>query len=166
MSIETQVNPFDKVFSMLHIFIDADGCPVKDEIYRVADRYKLKVTVVANKPLKIPLSPLVEMVVVHGNFDAADDWIAEKAEKNDIVITGDIPLADRCVKKNARVLGHKGHEFTPDNVGEAMASRELLIHLRQTGESKGGPSPIEKKDRSLFLSKMDQVIQSIRKEKG
>jgi hypothetical protein len=151
---------------MLTLYIDADGCPVKDEIYRVADRYKLKVMVVANKPLKIPLSALIEIVVVPGNFDAADDWIVEQVEKNDLVITGDIPLADRCVKKNARVLGHKGHEFTPDNIGDAMASRELLIHLRQTGESRGGPSPIEKKDRSLFLSKMDQVIQSIRKENG
>jgi uncharacterized protein YaiI (UPF0178 family) len=147
---------------MLHIYIDADGCPVKEEIYRVADRYKLKVTVVANKSLKTPLNPAVEMVVVPGNFDAADDWIVEQVEKNDLVITGDIPLADRCVKKGARVLGHKGHEYTPDNIGDALASRELLIHLRQTGESRGGPAPIEKKDRSLFLSKMDQVIQSLR----
>jgi uncharacterized protein len=143
------------------IYIDADGCPVKDEVYRVAGRYKLKVVVVANKGMHIPLNPSVEMVVVPGQFDAADDWIVEKVRAGDIVITGDIPLADRCVKKHARVLGHKGHEFTPDNIGEAMASRELLIHLREMGTVGGGPSPMDKKDKSKFLSKLDQIIQSV-----
>jgi len=145
------------------IFIDADGCPVKDETYKVAERYKLHIFVVANKPIKIPLSPHVEMQVVSGGFDAADDWIAENISENDIAITADIPLADRCLKKNARVVTPKGDEFTQDSIGDAMATRELMIQLRQMGEAKGGPSPMEKKDRSRFLSKLDQVIQSIKK---
>ncbi len=147
---------------MLTIFIDADGCPVKDEIYKVAQRYQLKTYVVANKALKIPLNSLTEMAVVTGGFDAADDWIAEKIEKNDIAVTADIPLADRCLKKGARVIGTKGDEFTIDSIGDQMATRELMTHLRAMGESRGGPAPMEKKDRSRFLSKLDQVIQSIK----
>lgn len=151
---------------MLHIFVDADGCPVKEEVYRVADRYKLPVTLVANKSMNFPLRPLIKMQVVSGGFDAADDWIVDHVEAHDIVITGDIPLADRCVKKQARVIGHKGGEFTPDNIGDAMASRELMNHLRQTGEAKGGPSGMTKQDRSQFLSKLDQVIQSIKRSQS
>jgi uncharacterized protein YaiI (UPF0178 family) len=147
---------------MLQIFVDADGCPVKDEIYKVAKRYNLSVTLVANTPLNIPLDPKVNLKVVPGNFDAADDWIVENIGNNDIAITGDILLADRCIKKNAKVIGHKGNEFTPDNIGAVVASRELLIHLRQTGEAKGGPSGMIPKDRSNFLSKLDQVIQKLR----
>lgn len=147
---------------MLHIFIDADGCPVKDEIYKVATRYDLEVTIVANKPLNIPMRAKFKLQVVPGNFDAADDWIAVNSSENDIVITGDIPLADRCLKKGSKVLGHKGNEFTPDNIGDVMASRELLIHLRQTGEARGGPSGMTPKDHSQFLSKLDQVIQKIK----
>ncbi len=147
----------------LNIFIDGDGCAVKEEVYKVAARYGLQVTLVANKAMKTPLSSLIRLVVVPGDFDAADDWIAENIGVDDIVITGDIPLADRCIKKQARVLGPKGNEFTPNNIGDAMASRELLIHLRQTGEARGGPAPMTKKDRSLFLSKLDQVIQAVKK---
>ncbi len=149
--------------SLLHIFIDGDGCPLKDEIYQVATRYKLSVTLVANQNMRIPFDPLVNIVVVPGNFDAADDWIAENIQAHDICITGDIPLADRCVKKNARVLGHKGNEFTPENIGDAVATRELMSQLRMTGEAKGGPAPMNKKDRSMFLAKLDQVIQSLRR---
>jgi uncharacterized protein YaiI (UPF0178 family) len=145
------------------IYVDADGCPIKDEIYRVATRHGLNVILVANKPMHIPLNPHFKLIVVPGDFDAADDWIVEHIAENDIAITGDIPLADRCVKKNAKVIGHKGHEFTPDNIGDAMASRELLIHLRQTGEAKGGPSAMTPKDRSQFLSKLEQVIRSLTK---
>jgi uncharacterized protein YaiI (UPF0178 family) len=145
----------------IQIYIDADGCPVKEEIYKVAGRYKLKVFIVANQYLNIPLSPLLEMHVVSGGFDAADDWIVEQVGIGDIVVTGDILLADRAVKKGAAVLGHKGNEFTEDNVGDAVAARELATHLRQTGEMRGGPAPMEKKDRSLFLGKLDQIIQRL-----
>jgi uncharacterized protein YaiI (UPF0178 family) len=149
---------------MLHIFIDADGCPVKEEIYKVANRYQLFVTVVANQELSIPKNSFTKMVVVRsGHLDAADDWIAENVSKDDIVITADIPLADRCLKKGARVLQPKGEEFTLDGVGEALATRELMQTLRQFGNVKGGPPPMEKKDKSRFLGKMDQIIQSIKK---
>ena len=147
---------------MLVIYIDADGCAVKEEIYKVAERYKLKVKIVANKPMHIPLNIRLEMIVVPGAFDAADDWIAEKICENDMAITADIPLADRCLKKGARVLGPKGHEFTLDSIGDAMATRELMARLREMGEVGGGPSPMVKKDRSQFLSKLDQIIQSIK----
>ncbi len=147
---------------MNKIYIDADGCPVKDEVYKVAERYKIFVIIVANKYLNIPVNTLFEMQVVSGNFDAADDWIVEQAKKNDIVITADILLADRCVKKSVRVLGHKGEEFTEDNVGTAVANRELMQNLRHMGEVRGGPAPMDKKARSQFLSKLDQIIQSIK----
>lgn len=145
------------------IFIDADGCAVKEETYKVATRYKMKVFVVANKALSVPMDPLVEMKVVSGNFDAADDWIVETASPKDIVITSDILLADRCVKKSVRALGPKGHEWTEDNIGSAVATRELMQNLRHMGEMRGGPAPMEKKDRSQFLNKLDQIIQSLRR---
>jgi uncharacterized protein YaiI (UPF0178 family) len=149
---------------MLDIYIDADGCPVKEEVYRVADRYQLKVFVVANKPINIPFDARIEMVVVESGPDIADDWIAEHIGAGDIAITADILLADRCIKKQARVLGTKGIEFTEDNIGSAVADRELMKNLRQFGEIKGGPAPMEKKDRSLFLGKLDQIIQAIRRQ--
>lgn len=148
---------------MIKIYIDADGCPVKEETYKVAERYKLKVILVANSWLNIPVNPLFEMQVVSGNFDAADDWIVENCTSQDIVITGDILLADRCIKKSARVLGHKGREFTEDNVGSAVANRELMQNLRHMGDNHGGPSPMDKKARSEFLNKLDQIIQSLKK---
>lgn len=148
---------------MTKIFVDADGCPVKEEVYRVAERYKLSVVIVANKSLSLPLNPLLEMVVVSGNFDAADDWIVENCKAHDIVITADILLADRCVKKLARVLGHKGEEFTEDNIGSAVASRQLMQNLRQMGEIKGGPAAMDKKARSKFLETLDRIIQSLKK---
>ncbi len=150
---------------MTKIFIDADGCPVKDETYKVAERYQLKVIIVANKALTIPLNPLLEMKVVSGNFDAADDWIVENCNNGDIVITADILLAERCVKKLARVLGHKGDEFTEDNIGSAVASRELMQNLRHMGEVKGGPAPMDKKAKSNFLGTLDRIIQSLKKDK-
>lgn len=148
---------------MAKIYIDADGCPVKEETFKVADRYSLKVILVANKRLNLPSNPLLEMIVVTGNFDAADDWIVEKIQPNDIVITADILLADRCLKKSARVLGSKGEEFTEDNIGDAVASRELMQNLRHMGEVRGGPSPMDQKARSKFLGKLDQIIQSIKR---
>lgn len=149
---------------MIQIYIDADGCPVKDETYKVAARYQIKVYVVANKYLTIPLTPTVEMIVVPGKFDAADDWIVEKVTGNDIVITADILLAERCVKKQARVLGPKGNEFNEDNVGIAVANRELMENLRHMGEMRGGPAPMDKKARSQFLGKLDQIIQALKRQ--
>lgn len=149
---------------MTKIYIDADGCPVKEEVYRVAERYKLSVLVVANKSLNLPLKPLLEMIVVPGNFDAADDWIVEHSKAGDIVITIDVLLADRCIKKSVRVLGHKGDEFTEDNIGAAVANRELMQNLRHMGEITGGPAPMDKKARSKFLGTLDQIIQSLKRE--
>jgi uncharacterized protein YaiI (UPF0178 family) len=148
---------------MTKIYIDADACPVKDEVYRVAERYQLSVIVVANQYINIPMNSLFKMEVVTGSFDAADDWILEQVQNGDIVITADILLADRCVKKSARVLGHKGDEFTEDNVGSAVANRELMQNLRHMGEIKGGPAPMDKKARSKFLGTLDQIIQSLKK---
>ncbi len=150
---------------MLDIYVDADGCPVKEETYRVSERYKLKVFVVANKSMSIPLNPHIEMVVVSGSFDAADDWIAEQISLGDIVITADILLAERCIKKQARVLGPKGIEFTEDSIGSAVATRELMQNLRHMGEMRGGPAPMQKKDRSQFLGKLDQIIQALQRLK-
>ena len=149
---------------MLRIYIDADGCSVKNEIYKVAARYKIKVFVVANKPLSIPLDENIEMVTVTGKFDAADDWIAENIRADDIVITADILLADRILKKKGRAVGPKGKEYTDDSIGSALASRELMANLRHMGEATGGPSSMQPKDRSHFLSKLDQMIQAVLKK--
>lgn len=149
---------------MIQIYIDADGCPVKDETYKVAARYKIKVRVVANRYLSVPIDPLVEMHVSDSGFDAADNWIVEQVTNRDIVITTDILLADRCVKKGARVLGPKGEEFTEDNIGSAVAGRELAERLRQMGELRGGPAPMDKTARSKFLGKLDQIIQALKRK--
>ena len=145
------------------IYLDGDACPVKEEVYRVARRYQIKVYVVANAPLRVPTEELVELIVVKGGFDAADDWIAERVAPGDIAITADIPLADRCLQKGARVLGHKGLEFTEDAIGNALATRALLDMLRQSGEFGGGPAPYAKSDRSKFLAKLDETIHAIRR---
>ena len=137
---------------------------MKQEVYRVAERYSLSVAVVANQRLNLPPNALLEMVVVTGAFDAADDWIVENSEPNDIVITADILLADRCVKKSVRVLGPRGAEFTPDNIGSAVATRELMRDLRDSGENQGGPPPMDRKARSRFLAKLDEVIQSLKRQ--
>lgn len=149
---------------MLHIYIDADACPVKDEVYKVAQRYGLPVTLVANSFMRVPGSDRIKLVVVDAGLDKADDWIVEQTEKDDIVITGDIPLAARCLDKGARVLGHKGKPFTLENVGEALASRQLLKQLRDQGIMMGGPPPFAKKDRSLFLQQLDQLIHAIKRD--
>lgn len=148
----------------IKIYIDADGCPVKEETYKVAARYKIKTYVIANKYLNIPLDSLVEMQVVSGNFDAADDWIVGKITDRDIVITADILLAERCIKKNAKALGPKGIEFNEDNIGSAVANRELMQNLRHMGEMRGGPAPMDQKARSQFLNKLDQIIQSLNRK--
>ena len=146
------------------IYIDADGCPVKDETYRVARRYQLAVRVVANHRVQVPPSPLIEAVVVGRGLDEADDWIVEHATVGDIVITADIPLAARCLEKGARVLGTKGKPFTENSIGDAVASRELSRQLREMGVHTGGPAPMGKKDRSRFLSRLDELVNAIRRD--
>jgi hypothetical protein len=146
------------------IFVDADACPVKDEVYRVARRYQTKVYVVANTSLFIPIEDLIEMVVVKGRFDAADDWIVENATVGDIAITSDIPLAERCLKKGVRVIGPKGNAFSEDSIGEAMATRALMDMLRQSGAITGGPKPFCKEDRSRFLAKLDETIHAAKRD--
>ena len=148
---------------MPRILVDADGCPVKDEVYRVAGRYGLEVVVVANSRMHAPTSERIRLVVVDGKFDAADDWIVEHAGEDDVVITADIPLASRCLEKKAKVLGPAGREFTEENIGEALASRELKSHLRDLGTQTSGPAPFEPRDRSRFLHRLDEIIQRIRR---
>ncbi len=148
------------------IFVDADACPVKDEIFRVAQRCGLKVLVVANSPLRIPRNPLFEAVVVaRGQFDGADDWIVEQITDRDIAVTADIPLAARCLEKGARALDAKGKVYSPDSIGDALASRELTAHLRAMGEMGGGPPPFTARDRSTFLQRLDDLIQAQRRVK-
>jgi uncharacterized protein YaiI (UPF0178 family) len=150
---------------LLHIFVDADACPVKREVYRVANRYSLDVTLVANSWMRIPDERWIALQVVEDGFDAADDWIVERVQPDDIVVTADIPLASRCLKAGARVIGPTGKPFTENNIGQAIATRDLLSELRGAGEITGGPPPLEKRDRSRFLQQLDEMIQSIRRKK-
>jgi uncharacterized protein YaiI (UPF0178 family) len=147
----------------ISLYIDADACPVKTEIYRVAERYALKVYVVSNSYINVPRDPRIERVVVSDGFDAADDWIAERVGPQDIVITSDIPLADRSLKKGAAAIGSTGVAFTTSSIGMAMASRELMSNLRAMGETTGGPKPMSPRDRSRFLSTLDETIQKLRR---
>ena len=148
---------------MLHIFIDADACPVKDEVYRVAARYDLDVTLVAGSWMRTPDAPRIELKVVGGGIDVADDWIVDHVETDDIVVTADIPLAARCLALGATVLGPGGQPFSDDNIGQALATRGLLSELRDLGEITGGPPPFEKRDRSLFLQRLDESVHAIRR---
>ncbi len=149
---------------MQHIFVDADACPVKKEVYRVASRYRLDVTLVTNSWMRVPNERWIALEVVADGFDAADDWIVEHVQPSDIVVTADIPLASRCLKGGARVIGPTGKPFTEENIGDAVAIRDLLSDLRGAGEITGGPPPLTKRDRSRFLQNLDNVIQSIRRE--
>ncbi len=149
---------------MLHIFIDADACPVKQEIYRVAERHGLQVTLVSNAWMRVPPEPWVTLELVAEGPDAADDWIAKHVQHHDIVVTADIPLADRCLKAGARVLGTTGKPFTEDNIGPALATRNLLSDLRDEGLVAGGPPPMQKRDRSRFLHQLDEMIHAIRRD--
>ncbi|MFH0726657.1 MAG: YaiI/YqxD family protein [Pseudomonadota bacterium] len=148
---------------MLHIFVDADACPVKQEVYRVANRYRLDVTLVANSSMRVPNERRITLKVVADGFDAADNWIVEHVQPQDIVVTADILLASRCLKEGARAMGPTGKLFTDDNIGQTVATRNLLSELRVTGEITGGPPPLKKQDRSRFLQQLDEVIQSIRR---
>ena len=139
--------------SALEILVDADACPVKDEIYRVADRHQVAVVIVSNSPFRVPAHPLVSRVVVSDAFDAADDYIAERTSAHTIVVTSDILLADRCVKAGAAVVGSNGKPFTADSIGAAVATRAIMADLRagMGTENIGGPPPFSKADRSRFL---------------
>ncbi|MFZ0269495.1 YaiI/YqxD family protein [Caulobacter sp.] len=147
------------------IFIDADACPVKDEVYKVAARYGLKTMVVSNSFIRVPLTPAIEQVVVESGPDIADDWIAERALPGDVVVTNDIPLADRVLKAGAAALAPNGRVFTPDSIGSALASRELGEHLRSFGEITGGPKAFGPADRSRFLQALDQAVVKARRAK-
>jgi uncharacterized protein YaiI (UPF0178 family) len=142
----------------LEIYVDADACPVKAEIYRVAERHRLRVHVVANSFLAVPRDPWIERVVVSAGFDAADDWIAERARRGTVVITADIPLASRCVRAGADVIGPTGKPFTEASIGMALATRNLMEDLRAMGDVTGGPKPFSARDRSAFLSALDLAI--------
>jgi hypothetical protein len=148
---------------LTHIWVDADACPVKQEVYRVAARYGLGVTLVANSWMRVPEERRVALEVVEDGFDAADDWIVDHVRPGDIVITADIPLASRCLKAGARVIGPTGRPFTDANIGQAVATRDLLAGMRGAGEITGGPPPVTKRDRSRFLQQLDELIQSLRR---
>jgi uncharacterized protein YaiI (UPF0178 family) len=143
----------------IHIYVDNDACPVKEEALKVAARYKLEITLVSNQGMRPIYAPNVHQVVVGAGFDAADDWIVEHASAGDIVVTSDIPLAARCLEKGAAALNATGHIFSPQNIGSALSMRALNAHLRETGESKGYNASFSKQDRSRFLQSLDLLIQ-------
>ena len=147
----------------IRIFVDADACPVKDEIYRVAGRHGVRVFVVSNSMMMIPPSPSIERVIVAEGPDVADDWIAERAVRGDIVVTADIPLAARGVKAGAAVIAPNGRIHTEDSIGMTLASRDLLTDLRSAGQITGGPRPFAQKDRSAFLSALDLAITRLKR---
>ena len=144
------------------IFVDADACPVKDEVYRVAARHGLSVTLVANRHIAVPREPGVRLQVVPEGPDVADDWIAGHVQAHDVVVTADIPLAARCLSSGALALGPTGKPFTPESIGAALATRELMSHLRETGEMTGGPRPFSPKDRSRFLEALQLAVNRAR----
>ncbi len=149
---------------MLHLYVDADACPVKEEVARVAKRYLLSVTYVANTQMRIPDPETAKFVLVDGLPDAADHWIAGHVTADDLVVTGDIPLAYRCIQKGAKVLGSSGNIFSEENIGQLLATRDLMSELREAGTVTGGGPPLfQKQDRSRFLHALDQMIQTIKR---
>ncbi len=150
---------------MLHIYVDADSCPVKDEVYKVAKRYGLEVSVVAASWLRLPKEDWIHLEVVKetGSLDAADDWIVDQIDVGDIVVSEDIILASRCLEKEARALNPRGRVFTPESIGEALATRELMADLREAGTITGGPAPFGKTDRSRFLQQLDEIVNSVKR---
>jgi len=151
---------------LLNVFVDADACPVKQEVYRVARRHGLNVTLVANAWMRVPHEQWLSLEIVADGFDAADDWIVAHVQPHDIVVTADILLASRCLKASASVIGPTGKMFGEDNIHDAVATRNLLSDLRGAGEITGGPAPLNKGDRSRFLYQLDEVIKSIRREQA
>ena len=148
----------------IRIFVDADACPVKNEVYRVAERYGLKVYVVANSFMNVPRSDMIERVIVQEGPDVADNWIVERAGATDVVVTADIPLAGRCVKKGATVIGPTGKPFDDDSIGMALATRDLLTGLRSAGATTRGPSPLTRQDISRFLSALDLAVTRLKRK--
>jgi uncharacterized protein len=148
------------------IYVDADACPVKDEIYRVAARHAVPVSVVAGQLIRVPQDPMIERVAAGSAMDAADDWIAERAGKGDIVVTSDIPLASRCVKAGAEVIAPNGKPFTEQSIGMTLAVRNLMTDLRSSGEVTGGPKSFAPRDRSAFLSALDQTVRRIQRQRA
>ncbi len=143
-----------------HVYVDADACPVKAEVFKVAERHGLAVTLVAGSFMRIPDDERIRLVVVEQGFDAADDWIAEHVEAHDVLVTADIPLAARALAKGARVIGTTGRPFTEDNIGDALATRTLLADLRGAGEVTRGPAPFDPRDRSRFLQALENAVQA------
>ncbi|MBC9032296.1 YaiI/YqxD family protein [Sphingomonas sp. JC676] len=147
----------------VRILVDADACPVKEEIYKVAWRHEVPVVVVSNSHLRIPQHPLLSRVVVSDGFDAADDWIAENSDSGTVAITADILLADRCLKSGATVLAPTGKPFTTSSIGSAIATRAIMADLRAGGDQLGGPAPFSKTDRSRFLQALDTALVSLKR---
>jgi uncharacterized protein YaiI (UPF0178 family) len=151
---------------LIEIFVDGDGCPVKDEVYVVATRHGVPVALVANAPMHVPEGFGVELIVVGAGPDVADDWIAEHVQPGDVVVTADLPLAARCLAAGALVLGTNGREFDRESIGDLLATRELKAQLRETGVMSGGPPPLSGRDRSRFQSKLDELVQRSLREQG
>lgn len=151
---------------MIEIYVDADACPVKDEVYRVAGRYELHVYLVANSQLRFPSGGSIQMILVEDGPDAADDWIADHVRAGDVTVTADVPLAARCLEAGARVLGPAGRPFSEDSIGSALASRELMAGLRESGLTTGGPPALSERDRSRFLARLDELVQTGLRERA
>jgi hypothetical protein len=151
---------------MIRILVDADACPVKDEIYKVAFRHAVPVVIVSNSPIRVPRHDLIERVLVSDAFDAADDWIAERASSQTLCITGDILLADRCLKAGSVVIAPNGKPFTLSSIGGAIATRAIMADLRAGGEAIGGPRPFATSDRSRFLSALDEALVRLKRQCG
>ena len=149
----------------IEIYIDADACPVKDEVYKVAARYGLSTTVVSNSFIQIPASPLIQRMIVDAGPDVADDWIAEQCRPGDIVVTNDIPLADRVLKAGGAAIAPNGRVFTPDSIGSALAGRAIGEHLRSMGEITGGPKAFDRTARSRFLQALDEAVNRERRKR-
>jgi uncharacterized protein YaiI (UPF0178 family) len=149
--------------TLLRILVDADACPVKEEVYRVARRYDVPATIVSNSGMRVPFEPLIQQVIVSAGPDAADDWIAENASEATVVVTADIPLADRALKKGAVVIAPNGKPFTESSIGSAMATRAIMEQIRSTGDQVGGPRPFSPADRSRFLQALDTAIVALRR---
>jgi uncharacterized protein len=162
-ALSSSAAPPSEIIPVLEIYVDADACPVREEIYRVARRYGLPVWVVTNDWLRVPDEPALTRVLVSEGLDRADDWIAERIGPGDLAITPDVPLADRCIKRGARVIAPDGRAFTEASIGADLASRNLMTALREAGEIRGGGRPFTKHDRSRFLNALDAAIQAIRR---